>query len=66
MVILTMQDYRLTVTLARLVTEFLERPGLAQSTRQSYEVALMLLLAECGRLPVEIISRQFISEGASQ
>jgi integrase/recombinase XerD len=52
----------LTVTLARLVTEFLERPGLAQSTRQSYEVALMPLLAECGRLPVEIIGRQVISD----
>ena len=52
----------MAVTLARLAAEFLERPGLAQSTRRSYEVALMPLLAECGRLPVEIISRQILSD----
>lgn len=52
----------MAVTLARLAAEFLERPGLAQSTRRSYEVTLMPLLAECGRLPVEIISRQVLSD----
>ncbi|MEG4396534.1 hypothetical protein [Microcoleus sp. BROC3] len=52
----------MAVTLARLATEFLERPGLAQSTRRSYEVALMPLLVEYGRLPVEIISRQVLSD----
>lgn len=52
----------MTVTLARLATEFLERPGLSQSTRRSYQFVLMPLLVELGRLPVEMVSRQLISE----
>lgn len=50
------------VTLARLATEFLERPGLAKSTQRSYEVVLMPLLALYGRVPVEIITRQVICD----
>lgn len=52
----------MTVTIARLATEFLERPGLSQSTRRSYQFVLMPLLVELGRLPVESMSRQLISE----
>lgn len=50
------------VTLARLATEFLARPGLAKSTRRSYEAVLMPLLTLYGRLPIEIISRQVICD----
>jgi integrase/recombinase XerD len=50
------------VTLAQLATEFLERPGLAKSTRRSYETVLIPLLALHGRKPVEIISRQVICD----
>ena len=52
----------MTITLARLATEFLERRGLSQSTQRSYELTLMPLLAKYGRWPVEIISREVLSE----
>lgn len=52
----------MTITLARLATEFLERRGLSQSTQRSYEFTLMPLLAQYGRWPIEIISRQVLSE----
>lgn len=52
----------LVVTLARLATEFLSRPGLSKSTRRSYETVLMPLLVLYGSVPVEIISRQLISD----
>ncbi|NES06812.1 MAG: tyrosine-type recombinase/integrase [Okeania sp. SIO2F4] len=52
----------MTVTLARLATEFLERQGLSQSTQRNYSSTLMPLLAKYGRLPVEIISRELLSE----
>lgn len=52
----------LVVTLARLATEFLSRPGLSKSTRRSYETVLMPLLVLYGSVPVEIISRQVISD----
>ena len=51
----------MTVTIARLATEFLERPGLSQSTigiRQRARNGMV----ELGRLPVESINRQLISE----
>ena len=52
----------MTITLAQLATKFLERPGLSLSTQQSYEFTLMSLLAKYGRLPVEIVSRQLLSD----
>ncbi|MCC8455719.1 phage integrase N-terminal SAM-like domain-containing protein, partial [Streptomyces rochei] len=52
----------MTITLARLATEFLERRGLSQSTQRSYEFTLMSLLAQYGRWPIEIVSRQVLSE----
>ncbi|MDZ8109750.1 MAG: hypothetical protein RM338_29570 [Nostoc sp. DedQUE12a] len=36
------------VTLATVTTEFLERPGLAPSTRETYELTLGLLLQKYG------------------
>ena len=52
----------MTVTLARLATEFLERQGLSQSTQRNYSSTLMPLLAKYGRLPIGIISRELLSE----
>jgi integrase/recombinase XerD len=46
-----------SISLATVATEFLERPGLAHSTVQSYELSLMPLLREYGSYPVEILSR---------
>jgi integrase/recombinase XerD len=48
----------LSITLARLAREFLDRPGLSQNTRKSYEFTLIPLLKEHGWLSVEIITRQ--------
>jgi integrase/recombinase XerD len=47
----------LSISLATVTTEFLERPGLARSTVQSYELSLMPLLGEYGSYPIEILSR---------
>ncbi|MGB3511177.1 MAG: tyrosine-type recombinase/integrase [Microcoleaceae cyanobacterium] len=52
----------MTITLAQLATKFLDRPGLSLSTQQSYEFTLMPLLAKYGRLPVEIVNRQMLSD----
>jgi len=50
------------VTLATVVTEFLERPGLAPTTRETYFVTLSPLLGEYGSWTIEIISKQTIIE----
>jgi integrase/recombinase XerD len=47
----------LSIPLATVATEFLERTGLARSTVQSYELSLMPLLGEYGSYPIEILSR---------
>lgn len=47
----------MSTSLATVATEFLERPGLAHSTVQSYELSLMPLLEEYGSYPIEILSR---------
>jgi integrase/recombinase XerD len=52
----------LTVTLATVITEFLQRPDLAKSTRRTYEFSLKSLLVEYGSWPIEIISRQTLIE----
>jgi integrase/recombinase XerD len=50
----------MTITLARVATEFLARPGIASSTLKSYELALLALLKEYGRWPIDLISRPMI------
>ena len=50
------------VTLATVTTEFLERPGLAPSTRETYELTLGLLLQKYGSCSIEIISKQTLVE----
>jgi integrase/recombinase XerD len=51
-----------SITLAAVTTQFLERQGLAKSTLRSYEVSLMPLLQLYGRWPVEIIDRPTLEE----
>jgi integrase/recombinase XerD len=50
----------LSISLATVATEFLDRPGLAKSTLQSYELTLMPLLERHGSLPVETLSRSLL------
>ncbi len=50
------------VTLATVAREFLERPGLAPSTRETYQLALLPLLQEYGSWEIEIISKQTLVE----
>lgn len=46
-----------TITLATVVTEFLDRPGYATKTRYSYEMTLLPLLAQYGKTPIELLTR---------
>lgn len=50
------------ITLAALATQFLERPGLANSTLRSYESTMIPLLKQYGRWSIEIIDRQVLVE----
>lgn len=52
----------MSIPLATVVTEFLERPGLARSTVQSYELSLMPLLGEYGSYSIEILSRTALAD----
>ncbi len=51
----------MTLTLAIVATEFLDRPGLAQPTIDSYEYALMPLLSQYGSWPIEIVDREILT-----
>lgn len=50
----------MTITLAALVTDFLDRPGLTNSTIRSYESIFMPLLQLYGGLSIEIIDREIL------
>lgn len=50
----------MTLTLATVATEFLDRPGLAQTTIDSYEYALMPLLRQYGSWPIELVDRELL------
>lgn len=52
----------MSVNLASLVTQFLERHGLANSTIRSYESTLMPLLQLYGSWSLEIIDREILVE----
>lgn len=52
----------LSIPLATVATQFLERSGIAKSTLRSYELTLMPLLQEYGRCPIEILGRQTLEE----
>jgi integrase/recombinase XerD len=45
------------ISLATVATQFLERPGLAKKTQQSYELTLLPLLQEYGQYPIEVLTR---------
>lgn len=51
----------MSIPLATVATLCLERPGLAGSTVQSYELSLMPLLGEYGSYPIEILSRRALA-----
>jgi integrase/recombinase XerD len=48
------------ITLARVATEFLERPKIVPATLKSYESTLIPFLKEYGRWPVDLMSKQMI------
>jgi integrase/recombinase XerD len=50
------------ISLATVATQFLDRPGLAQKTQQSYELALMPLLQQYGHYPIEVLSRATLED----
>lgn len=52
----------MTTTLATVATQFLDRPGLAQKTVNSYESALLPLLSQYGRWPIEIVDREMLED----
>lgn len=52
----------MSISLATVATQFLDRRGLAKSTQRSYELTLMPLLQEHGRYPIEIVSRPLLEE----
>lgn len=52
----------MSIPLATVATQFLERSGIAKSTLRSYELTLMPLLQEYGRCPIEILGRQTLEE----
>jgi len=50
------------ISLATLATEFISRQELSQKTISSYTSALMPLVKEWGRTPLELVSRQLLEE----
>lgn len=46
--------------LATVATEFIDRPGLSQTTTRSYESTLMPLLQLYGRFPIDIVDRDLL------
>ena len=50
----------MSITLARVATEFLERQTMAPATLKSYESTLVPFLKEYGRWPIDLISKQII------
>ncbi len=48
----------MSVTLAQVATTFLAQKDLAPSTVRTYELTLLPLLSEYGRVPIELINRQ--------
>lgn len=50
------------IPLAMVATQFLDRPGLAKKTVESYERTLMPLLSEYGSWPIEICDRTILTD----
>lgn len=58
--------YKVSITLATLATEFLERQGLASSTIRAYQSVFIPLLQQYGRWSIEIIDREVLESYLSQ
>ncbi|MEO0852052.1 MAG: tyrosine-type recombinase/integrase [Cyanobacteria bacterium J06648_11] len=52
----------MSIPLATVATQFLDRPNLASSTVRSYESTLMPLLQQYGRWPVALLDRAVLEE----
>jgi len=52
----------MSIPLAMVATQFLDRPGLAKKTVKSYEHTLMPLLSEYGSWPIEICDRAILMD----
>ncbi len=52
----------MSIPLAMVATQFLDRPGLAKKTVKSYEHTLMPLLKEYGSWPIEICDHQILTD----
>jgi len=52
----------MSISLAMVATQFLDRSGLAKKTVKSYEHTLMPLLNEYGSWPIEICDRQILAD----
>ncbi len=52
----------MTITLAALATQFLNRPGLTNSTIRTYESIFMPLLQRYGRWSISIVDREILTE----
>lgn len=52
----------MNISLATVATQFLERPGLSQSTIRSYESTLLPLLQQYGRLPISSLNRHQLEQ----
>jgi integrase/recombinase XerD len=50
----------MSITLATIATQFLDRPGLAEKTVKSYEFTLLPLLHQYGSWPIEAIDREIL------
>lgn len=50
----------MSLPLATVATEFIDRPGLSEATIRSYEFTLMPLLQTYGRWPTELIDREIL------
>lgn len=52
----------MSLPLATVTTEFLDRPDLASSTVRSYELALLPLLKDYGSWPIELVDRSCLED----
>jgi integrase/recombinase XerD len=52
----------MATSFATVATKFLERSGISKSTFRSYESTLLPLLQEYGRWPIDLVSREILSD----
>ncbi|NJN37947.1 MAG: tyrosine-type recombinase/integrase [Acaryochloridaceae cyanobacterium CSU_3_4] len=52
----------MSITLATVATQFLDRPGLAEKTVESYEFTLLPLVRQYGSWPIEAMDREILED----